>query len=108
MYRTAAGRYSSHASGEFAFAGPDAPELYFLAQRKNPTRSLFDFLDTSNSARGEKLLRELRERNVTAVAINREPDFSQPLGPAIIQRLSVLYPQHSRVGKFDIRWRSPD
>ncbi len=46
----------AHARGEYVFAGPDTPEIYALTGLRNPTRSLFDALDPSNSARGEHLL----------------------------------------------------
>ncbi|HEU0336553.1 MAG TPA: hypothetical protein VFR43_08355, partial [Gaiellaceae bacterium] len=104
-YRRAAGLLELHASGEYVFAGPDAPELYVLARRKNPTRALFDFVDMSDSARGASLVRTLREREVTAIAINGRPDFSPPLDAATVRRLQALYPQHAEVGRFDVRWR---
>ena len=44
----------------YIFAGPDTPEIYALTGLRNPTRSLFDYLDPSNSARGEHLLRRSR------------------------------------------------
>jgi hypothetical protein len=104
-YRRAASILERRASGDFVFAGPDAPELYVLSGRKNPTRSLFDFVDRSDSARGDRLLRTLRERSVTVVAINRRPDFSDPLDAATVRRLASLYPRHARIGRFDVRWR---
>jgi hypothetical protein len=106
-YRTAAALLERHGSGRYAFAGPDAPELYFLSGRTNPTRSLFDFIDTSDSARGASLLRSLRDRSVTAIAINVRPAFSDPLDVETLQRLRVLYPHHARVGRFDVRWQQP-
>lgn len=105
VYRAVAAALERHGSGRFVFAGPDAPELYFLSGRRNPTRSLFDFVDTSSSARGAALLRSLREHRVTAVAINTRPDFSDPLEPATVQRLEALYPESERVGRFDVRWQ---
>jgi dolichyl-phosphate-mannose-protein mannosyltransferase len=104
-YRRAAALLELHGSGEYVFAGPDAPELYVLSRRENPTRALFDFVDTSDSARGARLVRTLRERGVTAIAINGRPDFSDPLDAATVRRLQALYPKHAEVGKFDVRWR---
>jgi hypothetical protein len=105
QYRRAADLLARHAPGDYVFAGPDAPELYVLSRRKNPTRALFDFVDTSDSARGAALLRTLRERDVTAIAINRRPDFSDPLEAQTVRRLRALYPHHVEVGKFAVRWR---
>jgi len=36
---------SSLAAGKPILAGPDCPEVYFLAGVRNPTRSLFEFLE---------------------------------------------------------------
>ena len=69
----------SHTRGDFVYAGPDTPEIYALTDLRNPTRSLFDYLDPSGSARGQALLHALRSHGVTAIAINRRPAFSAPL-----------------------------
>lgn len=105
LYRRTAELLERHSSGRYVFAGPDAPELYVLSRRENPTRSLFDFIDTTDSARGASLLRTLRERGVTVIAINLRPDFSDPLEAATVRRLGALYPSHARVGRFDVRWQ---
>lgn len=106
VYNKAVGLLERHGEGRFIFAGPDAPELYFLSRRENPTRALFDFLDASDSARGTQLLSVLRQRSVTAIAINLHPDFSDPLEVATVRTLRRLYPRHARAGRFDVRWRS--
>ena len=107
VYGSAAALLERHASGRYAFAGPDAPELYVLSRRKNPTRSLFDFIYTSDSARGARLLRTLRKRRVTAISVNHRPAFSDPLDDETVRRLAELYPYHARIGKFDVRWEKP-
>jgi hypothetical protein len=104
-YQRIAALIRLHASGRFVFAGPDAPEVYFLSGFENPTRSLFDFLDASDSARGAALLSTLRERRVNVIAVNDQPEFSDPLEGPVVSRLDALYPVHERVGRFDIRWQ---
>jgi len=81
--------------------------LYVLSGLRNPTRSLFDVLDPSGSARGEKLVNTLKLRNVSAIAINRLPAYSPPLGSNVVARLRGMYPQSRLVGPFEIRWREP-
>jgi hypothetical protein len=93
-----------HSHGGYTFTGPDTPQLYFLADLDNPTRSLFDFLDTSDSARGAALLARLREKGVTAIAINRHPSLSKPLDARTLDQLSGRYPNLERVGRIDVRW----
>jgi hypothetical protein len=105
VYRRAAFLLRRHSSSPYIFAGPDTPELYVLSGRRNPTRSLFDLLDPSNSARGRHLLRTLDERRITAIAINHVPSFSNPLGGDVVDRLRVEYPHRERVSTFEIRWK---
>ena len=64
-----------HSRGVYAYARRDLPQLYFLSGLENPTRSLFDSLDTSRSARGRALVDTLRVKGVTALAIRLHPDL---------------------------------
>jgi hypothetical protein len=105
IYRRAALLLRRHSAGQYVFAGPDTPELYVLSGRRNPTRSLFDLLDPTDSARGRHLLGTLDERHVTAIAINFFPAFSEPLEKDVVARLRAEYPRHERVGSFEIRWK---
>src|SRR5262249_3762470 len=75
-YRAVIDTLKAHARGEFTYAGPDAPEIYFLSGLRNPTRQLFDFLDPRGSDPTE-LLAILERRHVTAVVINRKIEFSK-------------------------------
>ena len=79
-------------AARYIYAGPDTPEIYALTGLRNPTRSLFDYLDPSNSARGEKLLRTLRRRGVTAIVINTRPGFSDAARAADGRRASCRVP----------------
>jgi hypothetical protein len=99
------GLLDEHGSGRYVYAGPDAPELYFLADRENPTRALFDFLDDTHSARGKNLLLTLKAHGVTAIAINYGPGFSPQLESSTIRALRAMYPQRVDVGRFEVRWK---
>ena len=61
------------AIGDPIFAGPDAPEVYFLTQTRNVTRSIMDFLDASGATRGDKLIATLRNARIHVVVINHDP-----------------------------------
>ena len=96
-----------HARGRYIYAGPDTPEIYALTGLRNPTRSLFDVLDPSNSARGKQLLATLEARNVTAIAINAVPAFSNPLERGVEARLRSGYPHHKRLARSRFAGRQP-
>jgi hypothetical protein len=95
----------SHARGSYLYAGPDTPEIYALAGMRNATRSLFDYLDPTDSARGQHLLATLRRHAVTAIVVNSRPTYSSRLESRTVARLREEYPVHEQVGPFDVRWR---
>jgi hypothetical protein len=107
MYQDITRLLRRHSAGPYTYAGPDTPEIYYLADLKNPTRSLFDFLDSSGSSRGDRLLRTLDERGVTAVAIDLDPALSEPHEPAVLAALRARYGYGTRVGRIEVRWRRP-
>jgi hypothetical protein len=91
-------------AGGFIYAAPDCPELYFLAERGNPTRTLFDFFDDT-TGRDVRIAGALEAHDVAAVAINTMPEFSPPIGPALNALLRARYPDSAGAGDFVVRWR---
>lgn len=91
-------------AGSYIYATPDCPEIYFLAQRRNPTRTLWDFFDDT-AGRDERIARALESHDVAAVAINTTPEFSPRVRPALNAVLRVRYPDSAVVGAFVVRWR---
>jgi hypothetical protein len=89
--------------GAYAYAAPDCPEVYFLAQRRNPTGILFDFLDDARE-HDARVIRTLDERHVTAVAINTFPMFSRPIDAQLADALRTRYPDSAVVDNFIVRW----
>jgi hypothetical protein len=87
------------------FAGPDAPEIYFLTRSGNVTPALIDFLDRSNSTTGARLIDLLSAKNVPVVVLNHEPLQSPKLDPETITTIRALYPDGDRVGRFEVRWK---
>lgn len=90
--------------GQPIFAGPDAPDIYFLTDSQNPTPSILDFLDTSGVTRGNELVRLLVEKDVRIVVLNHEPRQSPPLARATIERIRSMYSGGERAGRFEVRW----
>jgi hypothetical protein len=93
-----------HATSGVIYAGPDAPEVYFLSQLRNPTPAFFDYL-IPDSLFHKKLLRRLDSLGVSAVALRRRVVHSPPLEPDIQAAFVTRFPFSREVGRFTIRWR---
>ena len=93
-----------HARGEYIYAAPDCPEVYFLSGYRNPTRTLFDFFDDPNG-RTSRILKQLEEHHVNAIVVYDEPAFSNALSPDLETALDARYPNSRNIGSFEVRWR---
>jgi hypothetical protein len=81
------------------WAGPDAPEIYFLSGARNPTRVLFDFLSGFST---DSLPSFVLHRGIEAVVINQRPPFSPPLSDSVTARLRTLLPNRDSVATFEL------
>jgi hypothetical protein len=91
-------------TGEYVFATPDCPEVYFLSGTRNPTGDLYEFLRSPRRAVTETL--ELIEHHhINLIVINRTPFFSGPIDPALEMALESRFPHSAVVGRFVVRWR---
>ena len=88
------------------FAGPDAPEIYFLTDSQNGTPALIDFLDRSRSTVGTQLTGFLEANDVPVVVLNHAPLQSPELTTTTVSRIRTLYPNVRHSGPFEVRWRS--
>jgi hypothetical protein len=94
----------AHARGDFIYAAPDCPEVYFLSGFRNPTRTLFEFFD--DQALGTaKVLRMVDSFAVDVVVIDTLPNFSGPMPRPLQAALAGRFPHDSTVGQFTVRWR---
>ncbi len=85
------------------WAGPDAPEVYFLSGVPNRTRTLFDFLD--DTAGAAPLIERVRAAQPSLVVLNLQPDFSGPPDQATINALRDEFPNARSVPGFLVFWR---
>ena len=92
-------------AGPWVYATPDAPEIYVLTGRRNPTRTLFEFLDPEPETRVARTLEALDRAGVQVAVINRRPFFSGPVSPELAAGLQARYPLAREVGRFLIVWR---
>jgi hypothetical protein len=102
-YGTLVAKLRSHARGEYTWASPDSPEVYFLSGLANPTRTLFEVFDNPPS-RPDQVMRLLDARGVTAIVLS-SPSFSPPISPEMYALVSARYPHSEYVGSFQLRWR---
>lgn len=105
LYQRVVARIREAGTSRYIYAGPDAPELYFLADRQNPTRTTFEFFERGPRQDGE-LLRALDQHAVSVVALNLRPTFSPRLDSTLMAALAARYPHHERIGRFELRWRT--
>jgi hypothetical protein len=65
-------RHTVH--GDYIYVTADAPEVYFLAGRRNPTRTFYDFFDSDfagdTSARTERIMRTLESHGFASWCSN--------------------------------------
>lgn len=92
------------ARGDFIYAAPDCPQVYFLSGFRNPTPTLFDFFDASED-RVTRTLEALEEHDVSLVVLNRKKQFSDPPPPELLAVLRVDYPESGMIGPFEVRWK---
>ena len=91
-----------HARGEYIFAAPDCPELYFLTNHRNPTPTFYEFF-AENSAAG--VVQLLNSDEINLVVVNSQPEFSRPIRRDLLSTLITEFPEHETVGQFEVRWR---
>ena len=95
---------NEHALGPYIYVTPDAPEVYFLTGRENPTRTISDVFDEP-VGRTSRILASLSNRRVNLVVLNRKPEFSGAIPRDLYDSLVIEFPNATSIGNFDIRWR---
>ena len=89
---------------DYIYAAPDCPEVYFLAAKRNPTRTLFDFFDDA-AGHSQRVLAAIDARDVHVIALYSRPEFSPPIASDLMTTLRERFPQSRLVGQFEVRWR---
>ena len=70
-------RIQERAAGEYIYATPDSPVVYFLAEKRNPTRTFYDLMDVSEG-RIERIVEALDRHRINVVVINAGPVLISP------------------------------
>lgn len=90
--------------GSHIYAAPDCPEVYFLSDRRNPTRTMYDLFDDPID-RIERIRRQLQEKEVDVVVIRLQPDFSKPMDADLQRWIKARYPHVMKIGGFVVAHR---
>ncbi len=106
MYAALVREVQAHsAAGSYIYAAPDCPEVYFLAARKNPTRTLYDMFDDPHE-RTERLIATMDQHAVTTVVVNRFPEFSAPITGVLADGIKSRFTNARPIGRFVVLWRA--
>jgi hypothetical protein len=87
------------AAGSPILAGPDAPEVYFLSDRVNLTRTIYDIFDT-NPDREARLLQLIDDHRLGCVAVNQTTSFSPKWSDALQEEIRRRYRRADKFGRF--------
>ncbi len=95
---------AQHALGSYIYATPDCPDVYFLSGFRNPTRTLFDFLDEPQG-RTQRILAAIHAHNVNLVVIYLTPGFSGPIPADLREELEKEFPEQAQIPDYEVRWK---
>jgi hypothetical protein len=104
-YREAVNLLRARAATGAVYAGPDAPEIYFLAELRNPTPAIFDYM-VGDTLFHQRLVETLDQKRISAVALKHGFIHSPPLEPEVIAAFERRFPAVREIGVnfFTIRW----
>jgi hypothetical protein len=99
----------AHAHGRYIYCAADCPEVYFLSGFRNPTGSIYDFLDPHYpypTVRDQRILNALADRGVSVVVLApADRTDSGVVPPALKAELDARYPESAMAGRFEVRWK---
>jgi 4-amino-4-deoxy-L-arabinose transferase-like glycosyltransferase len=97
----------AHAAGPYIYAGVDCPEVYFLSGERNPTGTIWDFLDADffSAGRTARVLGAISDHGVKEVVLHNDPYFSGLVTADLRAALDGRFPNAERVGDFEVRWK---
>jgi hypothetical protein len=93
-----------HSGGNPIVAGPDCPEIYFLGDFQNPTRSMFEMLN-DRAQYEDQLKNLLSEKSVKVLVFNSGAEFSRSYLGAMRSVAEHTFPSKKEVGWLEVYWR---
>ena len=99
IYRSLVTAIQAHLHNGQLVAGPDSPEVYFLAGLTNPSGKLYDLFS-------EQVSDDLRPwLKGQVIVVNHDPPFAPRLSEQTLTALRREFFQGEKYGNFEIRWR---
>ena len=86
------------------YAGPELPEMYFLSGARSPLREVYRFLP-AGTADSTQMEQSFDVSAAKMVLINHAPLFLDPIPPSVLAWLAIRYPESTRIGTIEARWR---
>jgi hypothetical protein len=91
-YRELVATIQAHSpSASFILATPDCPEVYYLADRRNPSRVMYEFFRPEWLADCGALLTLLDEYDINVVVLHGCPHFSKRRDNALVRVIAERY-----------------
>lgn len=81
------------------YAGPDCPEVYFLSERKNPTRTLFELFDEPDPD-DTKRLQFILQHDLPLVVLNLSPSHSRKWTQPFLDAMTAHFPNAMTIDNF--------
>ena len=94
----------AQAAGRPIWAGPDAPEIYFLSGLPNRTRTFFEFLDPPEE-QATPLVERLDALGVGVAVLKLRPDFWPRPTKATMDSLRPAFPHQRKFLDYVVYWR---
>lgn len=91
-------------SGDAIYAAPDCPEIYFLSDRQNPTRTMYDFFDAPYE-RTQRIATMLDAEEIRIVVVNMNPLFSNQMDRELQSTVRRRFPELHTIGPFIVAIR---
>jgi hypothetical protein len=101
LYQRVVRLVTTHLGEGSLVAGPDCPEIHFLAGRVNASGALFDFFQLNG--REPQDVRDTAGASV--IVLNHRPSFSPFPGWGFTPQVRSAFPEGEMIGHFEVRWR---
>jgi hypothetical protein len=90
--------------GSPIFAAPDCPEVYFLSERKNPTRTMFELFDTRGQ-HSKRCMELIKRHGIDVVVLNLQPSHSKDVEPDLVEAVREDFTHVVTIDNFMVAYR---